>query len=133
MIGTGSASSADYLRSLGAEPVVYGDGLADRVRRMGAPTAALDLHGSDTVHAARELGVTDSRICMIAGVVPGVQTANGASAGPEALQSLARRVAAGEITVPLAATFPLEEFRAAIEMQAGRHVRGKVVIEVSGA
>ncbi|XXU00594.1 hypothetical protein WMF20_12875 [Sorangium sp. So ce834] len=34
VIGTGSATSADFLRALGAEPVAYGDGLADRVRAL---------------------------------------------------------------------------------------------------
>jgi len=37
VIGTGSAANQDYIRSLGAIPVVYGDGLADH-----KPTAALD-------------------------------------------------------------------------------------------
>src|SRR5579872_1752777 len=32
VIGTGSATSADALRALGAEPVAYGDGLAGRLR-----------------------------------------------------------------------------------------------------
>ncbi len=38
VIGTGSATSADFLRDLGAEPVAYNDGLADRVR---APSPAV--------------------------------------------------------------------------------------------
>src|SRR5579862_1243079 len=47
VIGTGSATSFDFLRSLGAEPVAYGDGLADRVRGLapGSVTAAIDLYG----------------------------------------------------------------------------------------
>src|SRR5579863_4425081 len=59
VIGTGSATSSDFLRSLGAEPVAYGDGLADRVRRLapGAVTAAIDLYGTETALTARELGV----------------------------------------------------------------------------
>ncbi|MBY8883195.1 alcohol dehydrogenase catalytic domain-containing protein, partial [Actinacidiphila acidipaludis] len=63
VIGTGSATSAGFLRDLGAEPVAYGDGLADRVRALapGGVTAALDLHGTETVRVARELGVPDSR------------------------------------------------------------------------
>jgi hypothetical protein len=32
--------------------------------------------------------------------------------------------------VPIAATFPVEEIRAAVETQAARHVRGKVVIDL---
>ena len=73
VIGTGSATSSDFLRGLGAEPVAYGDGLADRVRALapGGVTAAIDLHGTETVHAARELGVPDARICTIAAQVDG--------------------------------------------------------------
>lgn len=132
VIGTGSPSSADHLRSLGAEPVAYGEGLADRIRDLGAGpvTAALDLHGTDTVHVARELGVPDDRICTIAAVVDGVRAANGANAAPDALENIARLVAAGRLRVPIAATFPVEEIRAAVELQAARHVRGKVVIDL---
>ncbi|WP_405559524.1 NADP-dependent oxidoreductase [Streptomyces sp. NBC_01180] len=132
VIGTGSPSSAEYLRSLGAEPVPYGEGLADRVRDLGAGTvtAALDLHGTDTVHVARELKVPDDRICTIAGQVDGVPTANGANAAPDAVENIARLVAAGRLRVPLAATYPVEDIRAAVELQAARHVRGKVVIDL---
>jgi hypothetical protein len=35
---------------------------------------------------------------------------------------------ATEITVPIAATFPIERIRDAVELQAGRHVYGKIVI-----
>ena len=64
VIGTGSATSADALRALGAEPVAYGDGLADRIRALAPAgvTAAIDLYGTETVQAARELGVPDERI-----------------------------------------------------------------------
>ncbi|MET9220365.1 NADP-dependent oxidoreductase [Streptomyces sp. NPDC003300] len=132
VIGTGSAASADYLRELGAEPVVYGDGLADRVRSLapGGVTAAVDLHGVETVHAARELGVPDGRICAIAAQVDGVPAANGANAAPGALEEIARLVAAGRLRVPIAETFPVERIRRAAELQAGRHVRGKVVIDL---
>ncbi|QIS09711.1 zinc-binding dehydrogenase [Nocardia arthritidis] len=132
VIGTGSPSTAEYLRSLGAEPVVYGDGLAARVRDLdgGPVTAALDLHGTDTVHVARELGVPDSRICTIAAVVEGVPAANGANAAPDALDNIARLVASGQLRVPIAATSPVEDIRAAVELQASRHVRGKVVIDL---
>lgn len=132
VIGTGSAATAEYLRSLGAEPVTYGAGLADRVRALagGPVTAALDLHGTDTVAAARELGVPDGRLCTIAAVVDGVPAANGAQAGPAALEEIARLVASGRLRVPIAATFPLDDVRAAVELQAGRHVRGKVVVDL---
>jgi len=132
VIGTGSAASADFLRELGAEPVAYGDGLADRVRALapGGVTAAMDLHGTETVHTARELGVPDGRICTIAAQVDGVSGANGANAAPGALEEIAGLVAAGKLRVPVAATFPVEEIRRAAELQADRHVHGKVVIDL---
>ena len=132
VIGTGSAGSADALRALGAEPVVYGEGLVERVRALAPSgvTAAMDLHGTDTVRAARELGVPDARITLIAALVPGITSANGANAAPGAIEEIARLVAAGKLRVPIAATFPMEEIRAAVELQAGRHVHGKVVIEI---
>jgi NADPH:quinone reductase-like Zn-dependent oxidoreductase len=129
VIGTGSS---DFLRGLGAEPVTYGDGLPDRVRVLapGGVTAAIDLHGMETVHAARELGVPDGRICTIAAQVDGVSAANGANAAPGALEEVARLVAAGQIRVPIAASFPVEQIRPAAELQAGRHVHGKIVIDL---
>jgi NADPH:quinone reductase-like Zn-dependent oxidoreductase len=132
VIGTGSQASADHLRGLGAEPVTYGDGLADRVRALapGGVTAAIDLYGTETVHAARELGVPDERICTIAAQVGGVRSANGAESAPGALEEIARLVAAGRLRVPIAETFPIEQIRAAVEVQSGRHVKGKVVIDL---
>src|SRR5437764_14752688 len=48
VIGTGSATSADALRALGAEPVAYGTGLAGRVRGLapGRVPAATDPSGA---------------------------------------------------------------------------------------
>jgi NADPH:quinone reductase-like Zn-dependent oxidoreductase len=132
VIGTGSATSSDFLRNLGAEPVAYGDGLTDRVRDLapGGVTAPIDLHGMETVHAARELGVPDGRICTIAGQVDGVSTANGANAALGTLGEVARLVAAGQLRVPIAASFPVKHIRRAAERQASRHVHGKVVIDL---
>jgi NADPH:quinone reductase-like Zn-dependent oxidoreductase len=131
VIGTGSTASSDYLRSLGAEPVTYGDGLADRVHALAPAglTAAIDLHGTDTAHTARELGVPDERITTIAAQVDGITPANGADAA-HAIDEVARLVAAGQVRVPIAASFPIEQTRAAVELQAGRHVHGKVVIDL---
>ncbi len=132
VIGTGSATSADALRALGADPVTYGDGLVDRVRAV-APTgvaAAIDLYGTETAQAARELGIADQRITTIAGQIDGITPANGADATPAALDEIARLVAAGQLRVPIAATFPLEQIRAAVELQASRHVHGKIVIDL---
>jgi NADPH:quinone reductase-like Zn-dependent oxidoreductase len=132
VIGTGSATSAAALRALGAEPVAYGDGLVDRVRTLAPAgvTAAIDLYGTETALAARALGVPDERITTIAAQIDGITPANGANAAPGAIEEIARLVAAGRLRVPIAASFPVEQIRAAVELQAGRHVHGKVVVDL---
>jgi len=132
VIGTGSATSTAALRALGAEPVTYGPRLLDQLRVLAPAgiTAAMDLYGTDTAQMARELGVLDSRITTIAAQVDGITPANGANATPGAIEEIARLVAAGQLRVPIAARFPVEQIRAAVELQASRHVHGKVVIDL---
>ncbi|WP_329067582.1 NADP-dependent oxidoreductase [Amycolatopsis sp. NBC_01480] len=133
VIGTASASTFDFLRQLGAEPVTYGAGLADRVRALASDgvTAATDLFGTETAEAALELGVPADRISTIAaGPNPpaGVRATGGFDASPGSAKQLVDAILAGRVTVPIAATFPLEKFRDAVELQADRHVHGKIVI-----
>ena len=67
----------------------------------------------------------------IAAVVDGVTPANGANAAPGALDDIARLAAEGRLRVPIAATFPVDRIHAAVELQASRHVHGKVVVELA--
>lgn len=132
VIGTGSASSFDYLRSLGAEPVTYGSGLVERVQALAPDgiTAATDLYGSETVEAARKLGVSDTRISVIAAQIPGVRGVSGINAAPGTLEYIAELVATGNLQVPIAATYPIEQIRTAAEFQSSRHAHGKVVVKL---
>ncbi|GAB2528293.1 NADP-dependent oxidoreductase [Paramicrobacterium agarici] len=133
VIGTASEGTFDFLRTLGAEPVTYGPGLADRVREL-APngvTAAADLFGSETVEAALELGVAKQRITWIAAgesVPDGIRWSTGSDAAPGSLEKVARAIVAGEITVPIAARFGMDDIRDAVALQAERHVHGKIVV-----
>ncbi len=106
--------------------------MEDRVRTLapGGVTAAIDLFGTETVHAARALGVPDARITTIATQIDGITPANGANATPGALEALADLIATGRLRVPIAANFPIEQIRTAVELQAGRRVKGKVVIDL---
>jgi NADPH:quinone reductase-like Zn-dependent oxidoreductase len=133
VIGTASQSTFEFLRQLGAEPVAYGAGLADRVRTLAPDgvTAATDLFDTDTAETALALGVPPERISTIAaGPNPpgGVRATSGIDAGPHALERITDAILAGKITVPIAATFPIEQTRDAVTLQAGRHVHGKIVI-----
>lgn len=133
VIGTASSGTFDFLRELGAEPVRYGPGLADRVRALAPEgiTAATDLFGTETVEAALALGVPPERISTIAaGPNPpgGVRATGGAEASPGAPRRITDAIASGALTVPIAATFPVERLREAAVLQSGRHVHGKVVV-----
>jgi NADPH:quinone reductase-like Zn-dependent oxidoreductase len=133
VIGTASVSTFEFLRQLGAEPVAHGAGLADRVRTLAPDgvTAATDLFGTETAETALVLGVPPERISTIAaGPNPpgGVRATGGSNAGPADSERITDAILAGQITVPIAATFPVERIRDAVTLQAGRRVHGKIVV-----
>jgi NADPH:quinone reductase-like Zn-dependent oxidoreductase len=133
VIGTASQSTFPFLRELGAEPVTYGAGLADRARALAPDgiTAAVDLFGTETIETALALGVAPERISAIAaGPTPpgGAHAAWSIDAVPGALPRIADAIVAGQITIPIAARFPLEQIREATALQADRHVHGKIVV-----
>jgi NADPH:quinone reductase-like Zn-dependent oxidoreductase len=133
VIGTAAQGTFEFLRQLGAEPVAYGPGLADRVRKLapGGVTAAADLFGTETAEAALALGVPPKRVSTVAaGPNPpgGVRPTGGIDAGPDAMKRITDAILAGKITVPIAAVFPIEQIRDAVTMQAGGHVHGKIVV-----
>ncbi|MQY28979.1 NADP-dependent oxidoreductase [Nocardia aurantia] len=135
VIGTAGPDTVDFLRELGAEPVAYGPGLADRVwaTAPGGITAAADLFGTETAETALALGIPPERIVTIAaGPNPpgGVRATGGSQAGPDDLRRITDAIRSGALTVPIAATFPLERIADAVTLQAGRHIHGKIVITV---
>lgn len=133
VIGTASEGTFDFLRELGAQPVTYGPGLADRVREIapGGITAAADLFGRETIEAALELGVPAERICTIVPGPPapeGVHVTGGWDAPADAFDQITSAIVAGDLVVPIAASFPIEEIRDAVAFQQGRHAHGKVIV-----
>jgi NADPH:quinone reductase-like Zn-dependent oxidoreductase len=131
VIGTAGESNQDFLRSLGVTPLLYGPGLADRIRQVapGGVTAVLDNHGSETVALALELGVRPERINTIAAHgISGVQTVGGAAAGLSELERIARMLSEGEIVLPIDSVFPIERVGEAYERLEAGHVCGKVVV-----
>src|SRR5262249_47780416 len=113
--------------------VRYGAGLADRLRAVGPIDAFIDTHGDGYVKLAIDLGVAPSRIDTIADFAAvgeyGVRgDGNGAAASADVLAELAALVAAGDLEIPIAATYPLSEVRAAFTELALGHTRGKIVL-----
>ena len=133
VIGTSSPGTFEFVRGLGASPVAHGPGLADRVRELapGGLTAAVDLFGTEAAEAALALGVPPERIATIAaGPNPpgGVRPAVGGAATTADMERITGAILAGQLTVPIAATFPIEKIRDAVALQNSRHVHGKIVI-----
>lgn len=132
VIGTASPANHDFLRSLDIEPVAYGTGLVDALRPLGPVTVVLDNNGPATVEAGLALGVSPDRINSIAtdAAEYGIRSVGRGDVDVAALAELARLVVAGELVVPIDATFALDEVVAAFEKLDGGHARGKIVIVV---
>jgi NADPH:quinone reductase-like Zn-dependent oxidoreductase len=66
-VRTASESNHDYLRSVGVEPVAYGDGLADRVLALapGGVDAVLDTAGQGALAITQRIGTTDVRAATV--------------------------------------------------------------------
>jgi NADPH:quinone reductase-like Zn-dependent oxidoreductase len=134
VIGLAGEDNHAWLAGHGVIPVSYGDGVEERIRQAASRVDAfIDTYGADYVQLALKLGVEPGRIDTIANFtavqeygVKGEGNAAGASAA--VLAELAGLIAAGELEVPVSATFPLDEVRAAYRRLASGHVRGKIVL-----
>jgi NADPH:quinone reductase-like Zn-dependent oxidoreductase len=134
VIGLASPANHDWLTTLGAVPVSYGDGVADRIREVaGKVDAFIDTHGAPYVKLALDLGVPPQRVDTIADFDAvkqyGVKAeGNAAGASAATLAELASLVAEGKLQVPIAATYPLDQVREAYRELADGHTRGKIVL-----
>ncbi len=135
VLGIASPSNADWLRSHGAVPVPYGEGLAERLKSAApdAIDAFIDLFGPEYVQLAVDLGIERARIETIASFEKaqelGVKADGSVTAStPEVLTEMAGLVASGAIEIPIAATYSLERVADAFEELEHRHTRGKIVL-----
>ncbi|GLZ77932.1 putative oxidoreductase [Actinorhabdospora filicis] len=142
VIATASTRNHALLRELGAVPVAYGPGLAERVRD-AAPqgvTAAVDLAGTgEALDVSLELVADRARIASVTGgprrAGTGIKLLGygpGEDAGAElrdaARAGLIARAASGDLRVIVAATFPLADAAKAHEAGIAGHAPGKLVL-----
>lgn len=141
VLGTAGEQRQDTVARLGATPLVYGPGLADRVRAT-APDgvdAVVDAAGTDEaidvslalvsdparIVTAVAFGRTDTGIRLIGG-------APGADPGTEIRNNAWRRLlpaaASGDLEVPVARTYPLAQAADAHRFLAEGHPGGKVIL-----
>ena len=134
VIATASEKNHDFLRSLGAEPVTYGEGLADRVKalRPGGVDVVADFVGGNLeatleVLAAngRHASIADSEVEGHGGTWMWVNPV-----GAE-LQQLSEMVDEHKIRVEVAQALPLAEAADAFRLNMEGHTRGKIVVTVA--
>jgi NADPH:quinone reductase-like Zn-dependent oxidoreductase len=132
VIGIASPANHPWLAAHGVKPESYGADLADRLRKTRID-AFIDTHGGGYVKLAVELGVPRERIQTIidfAAVREYGVKAEGSNEARNAsvLAELAALIASGDLEVPIAATFPLDQVRAAFSLLEQGHIRGKIVL-----
>jgi len=141
-VGTASAANQELVRRHGAEPVVYGDGLEERVRALfpDGVDIALDAVGTDeAVDTSVALVADRARIASInafqrggelgitlLGSGPGADPGNAIRMGARA--ELLELAGSGRLEVLIGATFPLAQAAAALELIGGGHPGGKIIL-----
>jgi NADPH:quinone reductase-like Zn-dependent oxidoreductase len=135
VIGTASPANHDYLRSLGAEPVAYGERLADRVRALapGGADLALDVAGSGVLPELIELAGGPEQVVTIADFAGakeyGVRFSSGdAGRAVHVLGEIGGLIESGRFTLPAVQTFPLADVAQAHRVSETGHGRGKLVL-----
>lgn len=135
VIGVASERNHEWLRGRGVEPIAHGDGFRERLLAAtdGKVDGLIDLFGGGYVALALELGVPSERINTIIDFAfaaeHGIQTLGTSQVASAAtVGEVVDAVVAGDVEVPIAATYPLADVRDAFTVLDRRQVRGKVVL-----
>jgi NADPH:quinone reductase-like Zn-dependent oxidoreductase len=134
VIASASDDNQDYLREIGAVPVRYGDGVADRVRAAaGAQVdAVFDVAGKTPAEELVGLVSGPEHVVTIANygaAQAGVRvTGGGADSQPmEALAETAQLLEQNAVVIKVQ-TFPFDRAAEAYRISQSGHVRGKLVL-----
>jgi NADPH:quinone reductase-like Zn-dependent oxidoreductase len=137
VLGIAGPANDEWLTAHGVVVVNYGDGLAERLTGAspnGRVDAFLDFFGGGYVElAVKELGVDPQRVDTIIDF-PAIDTfgvkgeGNAEAADATVLSKLAGLIVAGELEVPVAQVYPLDQVKEAYRALEQRHTRGKIVL-----
>jgi NADPH:quinone reductase-like Zn-dependent oxidoreductase len=134
VIASAGEGNQDYLREIRAIPVLYGDGVGDRVRQaaVGGVDAVVDVAGRTPIEELISLVPEPSRVLSIANfsaAEAGARvTGGGADSRPmEALADVAGLLAENKLVIKVQ-TFPFDRAAEAYAISEAGHVRGKLVL-----
>lgn len=134
VIGTASDVNHDYVRSLGATPVVYGAGQADRIRAVSPRIdVVFDAAGHENLRTAIELVDDRDRVATIVDMTLAVELGCRivrSRRDRSRLSDLMDRVDSGELVVHVRRSYPLGEAADAHRDVEAGHGRGKVVLQI---
>lgn len=135
VLGTGSERNDSYLTQLGATPIRYGVGLADRARH-AAPEgidAVFDVVGKAPIEELVSLVADPQQVVSIANfgaAEAGARVTSGGETDPvAALQEAVELSVQGKLNIDVR-TFPLADIAEAHELSEQGHVRGKLVLVI---
>jgi NADPH2:quinone reductase len=140
VVGTAAPENEATVRLFGGTPVVYGEGLETRLRELAPDgfAAALDAAGTDeAIDVSVALVAARDRIVTIAAMArgreEGIKIIGGGMPGSAAFRAEARAglialAAAGDLVVPVARTYPLDQAVEALAFLREGHPGGKLAL-----
>ncbi len=137
VIATAGDTLAGKLRAFGAAVTSYGDGMEERVRELagGTPDLMVDAGPiTDVLPSLVRLADGDGRrIVTVSNHGPeaealGVRNSFESPVNYRPLSELAQLAAKGRFSVPIARTFPLSDWQAALDLSLTGHAHGKLIL-----
>ena len=137
VIATAGKTFADRLRGLGASVTSYGEGMVERVLEMTGTSPDLILDTAPVSGALpalvkiagdpkRVVTITDFAAAKELGVRTNIEEA--ATLRYDVLGDFAQLAADGKFTVPIARAYPLEDWRAALDVSQSQEAHGKLIL-----
>ncbi len=138
VVATAGHTYAERLRDLGASVTTYGEGMVEQVTAISGGPVDLVLDTAPVGGALPDLvaiaGGDPKRVLTIsdfaAAAELGVRTGVGEDHTMrfDVFPEFAQLAAEGKFSVPIARTFPLEEWRTALQTSQSGHARGKLLL-----
>ena len=133
VIASAGEGNQGYLAEIRATPVLYGDGLVDRMRAVapGGVDAVLDVAGKTAPALLTSLVAEPSQVVTIANFDAGdsgIRLTTGGAGEPAVALAEAARLLESSALVIKVQTFPLDRAQEAFAISESGHVRGKLVL-----